>query len=43
VNEIKSWQEEQRAAYLYKVLAQIEAGSPRAHLFTELAGEAGGQ
>jgi vacuolar iron transporter family protein len=43
MNEIKSWQEEQRAAYLYKVLAQIEASSPRAQLFTELAGEAEGQ
>jgi VIT1/CCC1 family predicted Fe2+/Mn2+ transporter len=43
MNEIKSWQEEQRAAYLYKVLAQIEGSSPRAQLFTELAGEAEGQ
>ena len=41
MNELKSWQEEQRAA------AQIRCSrrsrrSPRAHLFTELAGEAEG-
>ena len=40
MNEIASWQEEQRSAYLYRLLADLEAGSPRARLFSELAKEA---
>lgn len=43
VSELKGWEEEQRAAYLYRVLAQIERGTPRERLFTELAREAEGQ
>ncbi|PWT71583.1 MAG: hypothetical protein C5B46_08000 [Proteobacteria bacterium] len=43
MNDLRSWQEEQRAAYLYRVLAQIERGTPRERLFTELAREAEGQ
>jgi hypothetical protein len=33
MDELKSWQEEQRSAYLYRVLAEIEKDSPRARLF----------
>lgn len=40
MKEVESWYEEQRAAYLYRLLAQIESGAPRARLFTELAKEA---
>jgi VIT1/CCC1 family predicted Fe2+/Mn2+ transporter len=40
LKELVSWQEEQRSAYLYRLLAQIEAGAPRARLFAELAKEA---
>ena len=40
MKELESWREEQRSAYLYRLLAQIEAGAPRARLFTELAKEA---
>jgi VIT1/CCC1 family predicted Fe2+/Mn2+ transporter len=40
VKELVSWYEEQRSAYLYRLLAQIEAGAPRARLFAELAKEA---
>jgi vacuolar iron transporter family protein len=43
VKELASWREEQRSAYLYRLLAQLEAGAPRARLFTELAKEAEGQ
>jgi vacuolar iron transporter family protein len=43
VKELASWREEQRAAYLYRLLAQLEAGTPRARLFGELAKEAEGQ
>jgi len=43
MSELKNWEEEQRAAYLYKVLAQMESGTPRERLFTELAREAEGQ
>ena len=43
MNELKSWEEEQRSAYLYRVLAQIEQGTPRERLFSELAREAEGQ
>ena len=43
MHEITSWSEEMRAAYLYRVVAQAEAGTPREKLFLELAGEAEGQ
>src|SRR5438105_3550674 len=37
---IASWREEMRSAYLYRILAEVEQGTPRAGLFRELAGEA---
>jgi len=40
---LDNWREEQRAAYLYRLLSELEAGTPRARLFTELAREAEGQ
>ncbi len=40
MSELSSWREEMQAAYLYRVVSQVEAGTPRASLFTELAGEA---
>jgi VIT1/CCC1 family predicted Fe2+/Mn2+ transporter len=40
MNELSSWREEKQAAYLYQVVAEVEAGTPRAALFVELAGEA---
>ena len=40
MSELSSWREEKQAAYLYHVVAQIEAGTPHASLFLELAGEA---
>jgi len=43
MNELKSWEEEQRSAHLYRVLAEIEKGTPRERLFTELAREAAAQ
>ena len=43
MHELTSWAEELRAAYLYRVVAQAEAGTPREKLFIELAGEAEGQ
>jgi VIT1/CCC1 family predicted Fe2+/Mn2+ transporter len=43
MDELTSWREEQRSAYLYRVLAGIEAGTPRERLFAELAREAEGQ
>ena len=43
MNEISNWREEKRAAYLYRVVAQCEAGTPRQKLFLGLAGEAEGQ
>jgi VIT1/CCC1 family predicted Fe2+/Mn2+ transporter len=33
----ESWQEEKRSAWLYRVVAACEHGTPRASLFTELA------
>ena len=33
----ESWQEEKRSAWLYRVLAECERGTPRAALFDELA------
>ena len=43
MNEIISWAEEKRAAYLYRVVAECEAGTPREKLFLGLAAEAEGQ
>jgi len=43
MHEITSWSEEMRAAYLYRVVAQAEAGTPRQSLFLQLADEAEGQ
>jgi VIT1/CCC1 family predicted Fe2+/Mn2+ transporter len=40
MSELSSWVEEKQAAYLYHVVAEVEAGTPRASLFIELAGEA---
>ncbi len=40
MSELSSWMEEKQAAYLYHVVAEVEAGTPRASLFVELAGEA---
>jgi vacuolar iron transporter family protein len=39
-NPLESWIEEQRSAHLYRACAEAEAGTPRADLFTRLAGEA---
>ena len=43
MNELASWSEEKRAAYLYRVVAQSEAGTHREKLFNALAREAEGQ
>jgi len=43
MNDLDNWKEEQRSAYLYRVLAQIEAGTPRERLFAELGREAQSQ
>lgn len=40
MSEISSWREEKQAAYLYAVVAEVEAGTARASLFKELAHEA---
>jgi vacuolar iron transporter family protein len=37
---IQSWKEEQGAAYLYRILSEIETGTLRQRLFSELAHEA---
>jgi VIT1/CCC1 family predicted Fe2+/Mn2+ transporter len=39
----EGWLDELRSAYLYRVIADAEGGSPRSRLFLELAGEAEGQ
>jgi VIT1/CCC1 family predicted Fe2+/Mn2+ transporter len=39
----EGWHEEKRSAYLYRVMAEAEAGTPRADLFSGLAVEAEGQ
>ncbi|MGH8751344.1 MAG: VIT1/CCC1 transporter family protein [Burkholderiales bacterium] len=36
-NAIENWREEKRSAHLYRLVAQAEAGTPRAALFLELA------
>jgi VIT1/CCC1 family predicted Fe2+/Mn2+ transporter len=43
MNEIANWGEEKRAAYLYRVVAACETGTPREKLFLGLAGEAESQ
>src|SRR6267378_3467265 len=40
MSSIEGWQEEQRSAYLYRILAEVEREKARAALFTALAGEA---
>jgi len=37
MNDVSNWAEEKQAAYLYLVVAETEAGTPRASLFRELA------
>jgi VIT1/CCC1 family predicted Fe2+/Mn2+ transporter len=39
----EGWLDETRSAYLYRVIAEVERGSPRADLFAQLALEAEGQ
>jgi vacuolar iron transporter family protein len=39
-HEIEGWAEEKRSAYLYRVVAAAESGTPRQALFNELAREA---
>lgn len=39
----EGWHEEKRSAYLYRVMAEAEAGTPRAELFNGLAAEADNQ
>ena len=39
MNPADNWREEQRSAYLYSLLAELEAGTPRHALFRELAKE----
>lgn len=43
MHELESWAEEKRSAYLYRVVAEAEAGTPRQALFTELARSAENQ
>ncbi len=43
MKELKSWDEEQRSAYLYRVLAEIDKDALRKRLFSELAREAQAQ
>src|SRR3954466_10338399 len=43
MNPLKSWTEEQRSAFLYRVCADAEHGTVRAELFRRLAGEAEAQ
>lgn len=43
MSEADGWREEMRSAYLYRVVAEVEAGTPRQALFNELAAEADGQ
>lgn len=40
LSQVSNWREEMQAVYLYRVVAEIEAGTSRASLFAELAGEA---
>lgn len=43
MHELDSWAEEKRSAYLYRVVAEAEAGTPRQALFNELARSADNQ
>ena len=43
MNDLESWKEEMRSAYLYKVVAACEAGTAREGLFKQLAVEAENQ
>ncbi len=43
MNDLESWKEEKRSAYLYKVVAACEAGTAREGLFKQLAVEAENQ
>jgi VIT1/CCC1 family predicted Fe2+/Mn2+ transporter len=40
MNDIENWSEEKRSAYLYRIVAEREAGTARQALFAELAREA---
>jgi VIT1/CCC1 family predicted Fe2+/Mn2+ transporter len=40
---LEGWAEEKRSAHLYRVIAEVERGTPRERLFTSLAAEAEGQ
>ncbi len=40
MNELANWAEEKRAVYLYRVVSEVESGTPRESLFCELAGAA---
>ena len=37
MKEVDNWREEKRAVYLYRVIAEVESGTPREGLFRELA------
>jgi VIT1/CCC1 family predicted Fe2+/Mn2+ transporter len=43
MSESEGWHEEMRSAYLYRAMAEAEAGTPRAELFLGLASEAENQ
>lgn len=43
MHELKSWEEEKRSAYLYRIVAQAEIGTVRHALFQELAKSADDQ
>jgi len=43
MHELRSWQEEKRSAYLYRIISDAESGTPRQLLFLELAKEADNQ
>ena len=40
---VAGWNEEMRSAHLYRVMAEVESGTPRARLFRKLANEAESQ
>ena len=42
-NSLEGWREEKQSAYLYRVIADCERGTPRAQLFRSLADEAENQ
>ena len=42
-HSLDGWREEMRSAYLYRVMAEAESGTPRAELFRGLAVEAENQ